>query len=93
MRKGILALGLVAVGLVGPMAGSASAQADVTEIATAVDEVWLVLAAALVMLMQAGFTLVASSDALRNPDDDRTKMVFDKSMRGSTDRFILAFTR
>jgi Amt family ammonium transporter len=40
------------------MAGSASAQADVTEIATAVDEVWLVLAAALVMLMQAGFTLV-----------------------------------
>ena len=42
---------------------------------------------------QAGFTLVASSDALRNPEDKRTKMVFDKSMRGSTDRFILAFTR
>jgi predicted methyltransferase len=41
----------------------------------------------------AGFTLVASSDALRNPEDDRSKMVFDKSMRGSTDRFILAFTR
>lgn len=40
-----------------------------------------------------GFRFVDSSDALRNPDDDRTKMVFDKSIRGKTDRFILAFER
>lgn len=42
---------------------------------------------------QAGFTFVASSEVLRNPADDRSKLVFDKSLRGSTDRFILAFTR
>lgn len=40
-----------------------------------------------------GFRFVAGSDALRNPEDDRTKMVFDKSIRGKTDRFILAFER
>jgi predicted methyltransferase len=41
----------------------------------------------------AGFAFVTSSDALRNPDDDKTKMVFDKSVRGTTDRFIYVFTR
>ncbi len=41
----------------------------------------------------AGFSLVASSDALRNPDDDKTKLVFDKSVRGHTDRFVLAFKK
>lgn len=40
-----------------------------------------------------GFKLVAESDALRNPDDDRTKMVFDKSIRGKTDRFVLVFEK
>ena len=40
-----------------------------------------------------GFRLVATSDALRNPDDDRTKMVFDKSIRGQTDRFVLLFEK
>ena len=37
----------------------------------------------------AGFTIAATSDLLRNPDDDRSKMVFDSSIRGKTDRFIL----
>ncbi len=41
----------------------------------------------------SGFRLVTSSDALRNPDDDRSKMVFDKSIRGKTDRFVLLFER
>lgn len=40
-----------------------------------------------------GFNFVASSDALRNPDDDRSKMVFDPSIRGKTDRFVLLFER
>lgn len=40
-----------------------------------------------------GFTLVESSDALRNPDDDHSVMVFDPAVRGKTDRFILVFTK
>ncbi|MEA2058159.1 MAG: ammonium transporter, partial [Actinomycetota bacterium] len=52
--------GLIAAAIVGPMAGIAAADtaSDIAEVGTAVNEVWLVLAAALVMLMQAGFTLV-----------------------------------
>lgn len=41
----------------------------------------------------AGFSFVTESDVLRNPDDDKTKMVFDKSVRGTTDRFVLVFER
>lgn len=44
-------------------------------------------------LEAAGFELVASSNALRNPDDPRDKLVFDKRIRGRTDRFVLAFTK
>ena len=40
-----------------------------------------------------GFRLVKASDALRNPDDDRSKNVFDKSIRGKTDRFVLLFEK
>lgn len=40
-----------------------------------------------------GFKLVETSDALRNPDDDRSKMVFDAEFRGKTDRFILLFEK
>ena len=36
----------------------------------------------------AGFE-VESSDLLRNPDDDRTRFVFDPAIRGRTDRFLL----
>jgi predicted methyltransferase len=35
------------------------------------------------------FELEASSDALRNPADDRTLSVFDAKIRGKTDRFVL----
>jgi len=37
----------------------------------------------------AGFELDATSDLLRNPDDDRTTNVFDPAIRGRTDRFVL----
>ena len=40
-----------------------------------------------------GFTLVGGSDALRNPEDDYSIMVFDPAVRGKTDRFILVFTK
>jgi predicted methyltransferase len=40
-----------------------------------------------------GFRFIKSSDALRRPNDDRTKNVFDKSIRGKTDRFILLFEK
>ena len=40
-----------------------------------------------------GFRFIKSSDALRHPDDDRTKNVFDKAIRGKTDRFILLFEK
>jgi len=44
-------------------------------------------------ILSHGFILAGSSDALRNPDDDYTVMVFDPSVRGRTDRFILVFTK
>jgi predicted methyltransferase len=44
-------------------------------------------------LVAAGFELESSSDALRNPDDDHTKVVFDPAIRGKTDQFILRFRK
>jgi len=38
---------------------------------------------------EAGFIVEAESDLLSHPDDDHTKMVFDPTIRGKTDRFIL----
>ena len=38
---------------------------------------------------RAGLEVAARSDLLRNPDDDRTKRVFDPAIRGRTDRFLL----
>ncbi len=40
-----------------------------------------------------GFELTSVSEVLRNPDDDRSLMVFDPKVRGKTDRFILLFSR
>ncbi len=37
----------------------------------------------------AGFEIEAKSDVLRNPDDDRSKNVFDPEIRGKTDRFVM----
>ncbi len=44
-------------------------------------------------LAAAGFKFVGESDALRNPADDRTKLVFDPSVRGKTDQFVYVFQR
>ena len=41
----------------------------------------------------AGFELVADSDALANPADDHSKIVFDPSIRGHTDRMALVFRK
>jgi predicted methyltransferase len=50
-------------------------------------------AAAKSELKAAGFRLVAESDVLRNPNDPRTKLVFDPSIRGHTDQFVLKYQR
>jgi predicted methyltransferase len=44
---------------------------------------------AIAAAQQAGFSVEAASDVLRNPDDDRTGGVFDPALRGHTDRFVL----
>lgn len=44
-------------------------------------------------LEAAGFVLDATSGALRNPDDDYSMSVFDPSVRGNTDRFVLRFVK
>jgi predicted methyltransferase len=44
-------------------------------------------------LVQAGFVLEAESDVLHNPADPRTAMVFDPSIRGKTDQFMLRFRK
>jgi len=41
----------------------------------------------------AGFKFVGESNVLRNPADDRTKLVFDPSIRGHTDQFVYVFQR
>lgn len=41
----------------------------------------------------AGFELAGESDALANPDDDRTAGIFDPSVSGRTDRFVLRFEK
>lgn len=42
---------------------------------------------------QAGFILEAESQLLRNPEDDRSRRVFDAAIRGRTDRFVYRFRR
>ena len=42
---------------------------------------------------QAGFVLDAKSDVLANPADDRSKMVFDATVRRHTDQFLFRFRK
>jgi predicted methyltransferase len=44
-------------------------------------------------LTAAGFVLEASSDTLRNPDDDRLKPMGDPSIRGRTDRVVQRYRK
>jgi predicted methyltransferase len=41
----------------------------------------------------AGFRLAAEAKFLHRPDDDRTKSIFDKSIRGHTDQYALKFVK
>jgi predicted methyltransferase len=44
-------------------------------------------------VLAAGFVLVGGSDLLREPGDAHTVKVFDPSVRGKTDQFILKFRK
>lgn len=44
-------------------------------------------------ISSAGFSLAARGDFLRNPEDDHSLRVFDPSIRGNTDRFVLRFEK
>lgn len=44
-------------------------------------------------VVKAGFVLEAESDVLRNPADPHTAIVFDPSIRGKTDQFMLRFRK
>jgi predicted methyltransferase len=44
-------------------------------------------------VMKAGFELAGESDILRNPADTRLTPVFDASVRGDTDQFLLKFRK
>ena len=46
-------------------------------------------AQAIELVKAAGFELVGQGEMLRNPADDHSKTVFDPSVRGKTDRFVL----
>jgi predicted methyltransferase len=41
----------------------------------------------------AGFVLAAQSDLLKNPNDPHTAKVFDPSIKGKTDQFVLKFEK
>ena len=43
------------------------------------------------MTAAAGFALEKSFDGLRNPNDQFDKMVYDKSVKGKTDRYVLLY--
>jgi predicted methyltransferase len=42
---------------------------------------------------RAGFVFDGSSDVLKHPGDDHTKLVFDESIRGRTDQFVYRFRK
>jgi predicted methyltransferase len=44
-------------------------------------------------VIAAGFVFDGESKLLSNPADDRTKMVFDPTIRGKTDQFVLRFKK
>jgi predicted methyltransferase len=41
----------------------------------------------------AGFRLIADSDILANPQDDKTKRVFEPGLRGHTDQSVFVFQK
>ena len=51
------------------------------------------LASVKAQAVAAGFTYAGASAALRNPADDHSRPVFDPSIRGRTDQFVLKFRK
>ena len=44
-------------------------------------------------ILAVGFELAADSDLLRNEDDRREANVFERAIKGRTDRFVLEFVK
>ena len=44
-------------------------------------------------VLRAGFVQAGESNVLRNPADTKTSRVFEGTVRGETDQFILKFTK
>ena len=86
-RRAFILLGSTALAVVGPLAGVAAAQetATIADVAGSVDSVWLFIAAAMVMLMQAGFALVeAGFTRAKNAGNIIMKNLMDFSVGGLT---------
>jgi Amt family ammonium transporter len=85
-RRLILLMGATTALVVGPLATGALAQeVAIGEVASAVNSVWLVLAAVLVMFMQAGFALVeAGFTRAKNAGNIIMKNVMDFSVGSIT---------
>ena len=85
-RRPILLAGVTATLLAGPLATGASAEdVSIAEVATAVNDVWIVVAAILVMFMQAGFALVeAGFTRAKNAGNIIMKNVMDFSLGSLT---------
>ncbi len=85
-RRLVLLAGATGSLIVGPLASGAVAQdIGVGEVATAIDSVWLVVAAILVMFMQAGFALVeAGFTRAKNAGNIIMKNVMDFSVGSIT---------
>jgi predicted methyltransferase len=49
----------------------------------------MLLAQARDVITKAGFTIEAESSILANPADDHTKAVWDPTIRGNTDQFLI----
>ncbi len=43
--------------------------------------------------MRTGPNVRSSSDVLKHPADDHTKLVFDETIRGQTDQFVFRFRK
>jgi len=69
-------------------AADAGAPASIAQTTHRVDPAVVLQAA-----KQAGLQFVDKSDVLANPSDDRTKMVFDASVRRHTDQFLFRFRK
>ncbi|MEZ5174872.1 MAG: ammonium transporter [Acidimicrobiia bacterium] len=83
-RRVLISAGIVVVMTIGPGAGVALAQdLSLSEVAGAVNSVWLIVAAILVMFMQAGFALVeAGFTRAKNAANIIMKNVMDFSVGG-----------